>query len=87
MDVGHEVLHVPIGTWAADEALKQVGVLHREVVVDAVEAYVLALFTKVLGWGEEDTRLFVSKVQDDLKDRKGRLYSRFHVFNGRRPSN
>lgn len=95
VDVKGEGREVPVGGWAAAESvgigedseseiklLREVGVFHRENVIEAVEAYCLKLFTGVLGWSVEDTRRFVGRVQGDLRRGEGRLYSRFWVFSG-----
>jgi metalloendopeptidase OMA1, mitochondrial len=49
----HEVRYkVPIGTWAKDRRLKEMGVLWREVMEHGLEALSMRLLSEVLEWDE-----------------------------------
>ncbi len=52
----------------------------------AVEAYALALFTRVLGWTNEKTQVFLSAVRKELKDPNVHIYGKLHVVYGRKPA-
>lgn len=51
----------------------------------AVEAYALALFTRVLGWSNERTQVFLAGVRKDLKSSKVHSYCNLHIVYGRKP--
>lgn len=51
----------------------------------AVEAYALALFTRVLGWTNEKTQVFLAAVRKELKDPNLHMYGKLHVVYGRKP--
>ena len=41
----------------------------------SLEAYSLALYTRVLGWTQEDLTVFLAKVRQDIKNRNHHLYT------------
>jgi hypothetical protein len=51
----------------------------------AIEAYGLALFTRVLGWSNEETQVFFVGVRKDLKNRNVHSYCNLHIVYGRKP--
>jgi hypothetical protein len=52
----------------------------------AVEAYSLALFTRVLGWSNEQTQVFLVGVRKELKNPKVHSYCNLHIVYGRKPT-
>lgn len=53
--------------------------------LQAIEAYTPALFTRVLGWSEEEMQVLMDKVKKELFDRSLHLYLPVHVVYGRKP--
>jgi hypothetical protein len=51
----------------------------------AVEAYSLALFTRVLGWDNLATQVFLAGVRRDLKSPAVHSYCNLHVVYGKKP--
>ena len=51
----------------------------------AVEAYALALFTRVLGWSNEQTQVFLAEVRKEVKNPNAHMYGKLHVVYGRKP--
>ena len=43
---------------------------------DSLEAYSLALYTRVLGWTREELTVFLAKVRKDIRGRKHHLYTK-----------
>lgn len=76
----------PMGSWAKNPHLKDVGKVAKLTVLEAIEPYSLALFTRVLGLTYEETQEFMLKVQDDLMDSRQHVYGRVHYVYGRRPT-
>lgn len=52
----------------------------------AVESYSLALFTRVLGWNELDTQVFLAGVRKDLKNPEVHSFCNLHVVYGQKPT-
>ena len=53
--------------------------------LDAVEPYTLALFTRVLNYTNEEAQVFFAKVRSDLRNPKNHIYSIFHYVYGQKP--
>lgn len=52
--------------------------------IECMEAYSLALFTRVLGWSHEATQAFFAGVRRELVDRSIHLYAKFYYVYGRK---
>lgn len=85
VDVQHEVYKVPMGTWPKDRRLKELGRYQLYQMLEAVEPFTLALFTRVLRWSQEDILQLMDRVRADLCNTKFHLYSRFYFVYGRKP--
>jgi uncharacterized UPF0146 family protein len=75
-----------MGSWPKNPHLKDVGKVAKLTVLEAIEPYSLALFTRVLGHTYEETQEFMLKAQDDLIDARHHVYGRVHYVYGRRPT-
>ena len=64
----------PINTWPRDQRMKQLGFWSSANAGPSIEAITLALFTRVLGWSEEDTKALCREVVRDLRDVKIHAY-------------
>lgn len=59
--------------------------LFIKAVLDSLEAYTLALFTRVLGWHLDHVHIFLAKVRAEIKDPRHHLYLFVYVVYGRKP--
>ncbi|KAJ5591828.1 uncharacterized protein N7459_002197 [Penicillium hispanicum] len=84
-DVRDEVYKVPSSGWSRDPVQKQIGRYNQCSLLMAVESYSLALFTRVLGWSNNDTQVFLAGVRRDLKDPDVHTYCNLHIVYGRKP--
>ncbi|KAJ5731417.1 uncharacterized protein N7483_005925 [Penicillium malachiteum] len=84
-DVRDEVYKVPSSTWPRDPIQKQIGRYNLCSLLMAVEAYSLALFTRVLGWSNTETQVFLAGVRRDLKNPDVHTYCNLHIVYGRKP--
>ncbi|KAJ5719829.1 hypothetical protein N7493_006707 [Penicillium malachiteum] len=84
-DVRDEVYKVPSSTWPRDPIQKQIGRYNLCSLLMAVEAYSLALFTRVLGWSNTETQIFLAGVRRDLKNPEVHTYCNLHIVYGRKP--
>lgn len=65
----HEAVYpLPVGTWPSDPKQKSLGGQMLVNVLDGMEGFTMALFTKVLGWSAEDTKDFMQDCKRDLQD-------------------
>lgn len=76
---------MPIGPWAADETLKQVGRWHLLETHQGLEGWILALFTRVLDWSFEEVQVLLAKVRKGMKDRTIHSYTSVGVVYGQKP--
>ncbi|CAG8400839.1 unnamed protein product [Penicillium salamii] len=91
IEAGFENVHddtfkVPSSTWPTDPLNKEIGKYNLCSLLLAVESYSLALFTRVLGWSNERTQVFLAGVRRELKNPDVRSYCILHVVYGRKPS-
>lgn len=75
----------PIGAWPKDRRLKEIGRYERAQVLDAVEVYTLALFTRVLDRNFHETRVFLERVKSEMVDPTLHLYTDKYIIYGRKP--
>ncbi|KAL6238793.1 hypothetical protein BDW75DRAFT_227606 [Aspergillus navahoensis] len=75
---------VPFSPWPKDPKLKDLGSLQQANMLEALDAYSLALMNRFLGWTVEDVRVLPAKVRKELMDWKLHIYSRLYVVFGRR---
>lgn len=75
----HEV-PTPIGTWPKNKRLKEIGAYFRcQFIEGAVESYSIALFTRLGGWTEEETQVFLAHVRNEAMSNKMHIYTHRYV--------
>lgn len=77
----------PLGTWPKNRHLKDLGRIAQRIVIDGIEPYTLALFTRILGQAREETEEYMERVRQDLdlNCRSAHLYGRVHFIYGQKP--
>ncbi|MCJ1368523.1 hypothetical protein MMC16_007667 [Acarospora aff. strigata] len=85
-EVVHEKLAMPIGPWAKDKALKEVGAWNYLQYVEGLEAFMMALYTRMLGWTPDEVDLFLAQVRAEAKDPKIHSMYYVHVVYGKKPA-
>jgi hypothetical protein len=68
VNIVHKRYRVPIGPWARNATLKEVGGWNMRQVLNGLEGLSMRLYTGVLGWKEEDIRGLLGRVRRDLAD-------------------
>lgn len=71
--------------WPSDPIQKQIGRYNLCSLLMAVESYSLALFTRVLGWSNLQTQVFLAGVRRDLNNPDVHTYCNLHIVYGRKP--
>ncbi|KAI9884801.1 MAG: hypothetical protein M1823_003412 [Watsoniomyces obsoletus] len=64
---------------------KKLGLYNHWQIDEGLEAFSLALFTRVLKWSPEEIQVLLAKVRNDLKDPTIHAYINFHVVYGHKP--
>lgn len=60
-------LKIPLGPWAKDPELQDIGMCNLAQTLDGLEGFTMKLFCGVLGWNEEAVIVFLAKVRRELK--------------------
>jgi len=63
-------LKLPIGTWPKDPHYKEIGAIGQEVGNTALEAYGLAIMTRILEWPLDKTMDLIERATKDFHNRK-----------------
>lgn len=85
VDVHTQTFIWPIGPWPKDPYLKDLGRWGERNWCDGIEGWVMALYTRLLGWTYEEVKAFVRDFQGVVKDRRGRFWQEVRVVYARRP--
>lgn len=75
----------PIGPWPKDQRLKDMGRWGERNWADGLEGWVLALYTRVLGWTYAEVQEFVAEFKAVIKNRKNHYYHEVRCVYGRKP--
>lgn len=76
---------IPIGSWAKDAKLKELGRVHLSAMLSAVEPYTLALYTKVLAKSFDETKVTIEMVKKEFCTRSNHLYVNYHFITAEKP--
>jgi hypothetical protein len=68
VDVVQTELVWPLGSWPRAKELKELGIWTRENFLNALHAGSMVLFTKGLGWSDEEVEAFLVDVRKDIKN-------------------
>jgi hypothetical protein len=85
VNVTERVFFTPIGPWARNRVMKEVGLYWRAVLMEGLEAIALGPFTRGLGWRREEVEVFLASVRKAYLDRNTHAYMPFHVIYGQKP--
>ncbi|TQN70523.1 Secondary metabolism regulator LAE1 [Colletotrichum shisoi] len=75
----------PINPWPKDNKLRELGHWSLEVAMSGIEASSLALFTRVLNWSPEETRVYCAHVRNEHKKIGVHAYYDIYGVWGRKP--
>ncbi|KAF2789842.1 S-adenosyl-L-methionine-dependent methyltransferase, partial [Melanomma pulvis-pyrius CBS 109.77] len=87
VDLQERIVKVPIGPWPKDPKMKEIGRYQREHMAMGIEPYTFGFIGKVLGWSEQECKILIAKVVNEVRDRNLHLYIRFFFIVGRKPEN
>lgn len=78
-NVNEELYKVPLSPWPADRRYRELGRYMNVQMMDSLEPYSLALFTRVLGWQPERLQELLARVRQDLRNPNYHMYSMVYV--------
>ncbi|KAK4237736.1 secondary metabolism regulator LAE1 [Achaetomium macrosporum] len=84
-DVAEKVIRIPIGPWAKDPWLKELGRFEQIHMQMSVASHTPALFSRVLGYTEQQVQVLVEGVKREFRSRDYRLITSYRFIVGRSP--
>lgn len=69
-DVVTERLVIPVGTWPKDKHLKAVGAWNYLQINEGLEGFVMALFTRRLGYTKKECEVICAKIRTEMRNQK-----------------
>ncbi|KAH7257840.1 S-adenosyl-L-methionine-dependent methyltransferase [Fusarium tricinctum] len=75
----------PIGGWAKDPRLKEIGQFAQAALEQDYEGYVLYMANMVLGWSKEEVSLYCAQLRREIRSGKFHPNYRQRVVYGRKP--
>jgi len=85
VNVQHMVYKWPTNPWPKDKKHKILGLWTLANILDGLEGFSMALFTRVLGWQPEEVQRFLVGVRQDVKNRQIHNYYNIHIVYGQKP--
>lgn len=85
IDVHEEKFIWPIGAWPKDPHLKDLGRWGERNWSEGIEGWVMALYTRLLGWTYEEVQAFVKDVRAVIKNRKNHFWHEVRCVYARKP--
>ncbi|KAF2703819.1 S-adenosyl-L-methionine-dependent methyltransferase [Pleomassaria siparia CBS 279.74] len=85
VDVSERIVKVPVGPWPKDAKMKEIGRYQREHMAMGIEPYTFGFIGKILGWSEQECKVIIAKVINEVRDRNLHLYIQFFFVVGRKP--
>ncbi|TKA30020.1 hypothetical protein B0A50_02739 [Salinomyces thailandicus] len=75
----------PLSPWPKDPAFRNLGRYMYVQMLESIEPYSLALFSRVLKWQPEKIQALLAGVREDLNNRDYHMYSIVHCVYGQKP--
>jgi ubiquinone/menaquinone biosynthesis C-methylase UbiE len=85
VDVQERVFQVPVGRWACETALKDLGHWWLENLLAGLQGFSLAYFTRWRNWSSDELEVYLVNVRRSLADRNVHAYHKMYVVWGRKP--
>ncbi|PLB51433.1 putative TAM domain methyltransferase [Aspergillus steynii IBT 23096] len=87
VNIREDIYKMPWSPWPKDPKLKELGKYYQVNMLESLDAYSLALLTRVLNWPVEDVHVLLDAARAELLDRSIHTYAKwFHVY-GQKPRN
>ncbi|KAL2862246.1 class I SAM-dependent methyltransferase [Aspergillus lucknowensis] len=84
-NVTADIYKCPVGSWPKSPRLKEIGRVGKVSLIEAIEPYSLALFTRVLGWTYEKAQAYVDNCRQEVMNTSCHAYVLFFYVYAQRP--
>jgi len=84
-NVVQEIKQLPLNPWPEDPKKKELGAFHLENILESLESYSYAPFTRFLGWSKEELEVFLARLRRDVRDTSIHIYTRVFLIYGQKP--
>ncbi|CAL8582130.1 hypothetical protein XPA_007803 [Xanthoria parietina] len=84
-DVKAEKYVWPVGTWPKDKHLKEVGAWNYLQIMEGLEAFTYALFTRHLGMSKAEVEVICANIRKEIKNPAMHAMFHLHVAYGQKP--
>ncbi|RMY76253.1 hypothetical protein D0863_02088 [Hortaea werneckii] len=84
-DVVEKRFKWPVGPWSTDPKLKEIGRWNLLNWEEGMEGWVMAAYTRVLGWTYQQVQDWLQEVRKALRDRKHNVYHEVRLVYARKP--
>ncbi|EQB56200.1 UMTA protein [Colletotrichum gloeosporioides Cg-14] len=85
VDIVHKRWSIPVGGWAKDRMLKEVGFYAAWYVDQGLEGWALRPISEILGWSYPRLLVFIENMRKALEQRGSLPYFNYHMVYGRKP--
>ncbi|KAK4171669.1 Phosphomethylethanolamine N-methyltransferase [Triangularia setosa] len=75
----------PIGGWAKDPKLKEIGEFALAGILQDIEGWILFVWSQVMGWSKEEVGVYVAHLRRQLRDPNVHAYCLMRCVYGRKP--
>ncbi|KAF5021876.1 hypothetical protein F66182_6067 [Fusarium sp. NRRL 66182] len=85
VDIQEANYKVPVGSWAKDTHLREVGQFLRSTMENDAEGYTTLLWSQVMAWPQEEYQVFMMAFRKALKNKKYHGYMKLRYVWARKP--
>ncbi|PBP24842.1 S-adenosyl-L-methionine-dependent methyltransferase [Diplocarpon rosae] len=85
VNIVERVYKAPLGGWAADRKLRELGQWALLAFETGLEGYSLATLTRVLGWSVPEVQVFMAQLRSAVRDRRTHPYHFIRVVYAQKP--
>ncbi|KAI9679520.1 MAG: hypothetical protein M1817_005542 [Caeruleum heppii] len=76
---------LPIGPWAAEEQKREIGAAQLVAMLEGIQGLTLALWTRFLGWSDQEVEVCLAHVRNEFKSKKVHSYWPLYAVYGQKP--
>ncbi|KAI9642036.1 hypothetical protein NHQ30_009907 [Ciborinia camelliae] len=85
VDVQEKIYKLPVNPWSEDKHLQKLGEMSEENWLACLSSFSMALFSRILGWKQEQIEVYLVNVRKSIPNRSIHAYHKIYVVWGRKP--
>jgi hypothetical protein len=85
VNISVRIFHIPIGTWAKNRVLKQVGLYWRTILIDGLQPIALGPMTRGLKWTKEQVEVWLIEVRKAYMEGWVHSHMPLYIICGQKP--